>query len=444
MRRPANTMATELLEKDALLDPSVGEHLARCARTGAVWLTDARAEGLASHLAYGVPTTRHEEWKYTSLRGLVEAGPWALAPEAGPDADAVLAWEVPGVDTYRIVFVNGRHAPSLSSSGSIEGLEIGVLSASDDARLAELVDHATDVRRHGFAGLNSALFMDGALIRLARGCRPDRPVHVLHVSTGGGVRFPRVLVVCEPESDATLIETYASLDATPGFTDAVTEIYVAPNAHLEHIKVQRENEASFHIALTGVRQEHDSAYNGYSVTFGGALTRNDLNVFLGGSNIHSRMDGVYALTGDQLCDNHTRLDHAFPHCDSFEVYKGVLDDRSTGVFNGKIFVHEDAQKTDAKQTNQAILLSRHATVNTKPQLEIFADDVKCTHGATIGQLREEALFYLQSRGISKNDAEALLVYAFASEVLEKITVPALRASLEAALYEKLGARAPAV
>lgn len=428
-------MSTDLLTRESTLLESFGKHFQQVLDASPDWLAALRRRGADTHASLGIPSTKHEEWKYTSLRGLVEAGPWRLAPEIEIDAEALKPWTFPSLQQTRLVFVNGRFSPALSSPETPEGIEL--LRLEDDRASSSKIDAATDVSSHTFAGLNSALFQSGALLRVRKNHKAELPIHILHVATGGGASFPRLLVISEEGSDASLIESYASVGSAPGFTDAVTEIYVESNAHLEHIKVQRENEHSFHIALTGVRQERDSAYNGYSVTFGGGLTRNDLNVFLAGSNIHSRMDGVYALDGDQVCDNHTRLDHAFPHCDSFEVYKGVLDGRSKGVFNGKIFVHQDAQKTDAKQTNQALLLSPHASIDTKPQLEIFADDVKCTHGATVGQLREEAMFYLRSRGIPLAEAEALLVYAFASEVLEKITVSEVRAELEEGLFRKL-------
>ncbi|MCB8933024.1 MAG: Fe-S cluster assembly protein SufD [Fimbriimonadaceae bacterium] len=432
-------MGNDLLERTPTLLGSLQERVQALLDDSPEWLARLRRAGADTHAALGIPTTKHEEWKYTSVRGLVEAGPWSPAPQGSVTQAQLQPWTFPGLEQTLVVLVNGRYAPQLSRLGGEAAVDVQPLidAVGDTPELATKVDAATDVANHTFAGLNSALFEGGTFLRIRKNQRAARPIHVLHVATEGGASFPRLLVVSEEGSDASLIESYASVGEAAGFTDAVTEVYVASNAHLEHIKVQRENAESFHIALTGVRQAPDSAYNGYSVTFGGALTRNDLNVYLAGSNIHSRMDGVYALNGDQVCDNHTRLDHAFPHCDSFEVYKGVLDGRSKGVFNGKIFVHQDAQKTDAKQTNQALLLSPHASIDTKPQLEIFADDVKCTHGATVGQLREDAMFYLRSRGIPFSEAEALLVYAFASEVLEKITVAEVRTELEQELFRKL-------
>lgn len=421
-------MTTELQEKTtapfgSLVTPSGGP----------AWLADLRTRARNAFERQGIPTTKHEEWKYTSLRPIAE-GFFAMAtPSTVRHEDLDEATYV--ADAIRLVFVDGRLAVGLSSP-TPAGLAVTTLAndpQSFEGRLGELID----LDRHPFGALNTAHFEDAILIRIAKG-RLELPIELVFASTGsaGSVCLPRLVIVAEDEAEATISETYVTVGAG-GLTCPVIETFVAPNAILEHIKVQRESTKAFHIAVHQVRQERDSTYRHFSVTYGGRLTRNDLEVFLNGSNLHCRMDGVYVQNGEQVCDNHTRLDHAFPHCDSFEVYKGVLDGHARGVFNGKIFVHQDAQKTDAKQTNQAILLSPTASIDTKPQLEIFADDVKCTHGATVGQLRDDALFYLRSRGIPRADATALLVYAFAAEVLEKIENETIREVLERLLYEKL-------
>jgi len=267
----------------------------------------------------------------------------------------------------------------------------------------------------------------------------EDPVHIVFLTKAdqaGFVTHPRVLVEVGENAQVKVIESYVGLTGSY-FTNAVTEVFVEANGVAEHVRVQDETDEAFHIATSAVHQEADSTYTSYSVQFGGRVGRVDVNLWLNGEHTESRLDGVYVAHGEQVLDNKTRIDHAKANCHSFEVYKGILMGRSTGVFNGKIFVYEDAQKTDAKQTNQALLLSPTATINTKPQLEIFADDVKCTHGATVGQLREDALFYLRSRGIPLEEARALLTYAFASEVLERITVEPVRVGLEQLLYEKL-------
>lgn len=395
------------------------------------WLADRRSgfealreRGRAAFAARGIPTTKDEEWKYTSLRELSETTFQPVETRSGIPEGPVYA-----SDAVRITLVDGVWQPG---EGELPpGLEVRLVESTDE-RFGVLAD----LDAHPFAALNTAVFDSAVLVKIAANAIIERPIELVHWSASG-TSAPRILVIAEEGARATLVETYASIGEAASFTNAVVEVFVAKNAQIEHIKVQRENLSSFHIALTKARQERDSTYRHFSVTYGGHLTRNDLEVFLDGSNLHCRLDGIYVLEGDQLADNHTRLDHAYPHCDSFEVYKGVLDGRSRGVFNGKIFVHQDAQKTDAKQTNQAILLSPEATIDTKPQLEIYADDVKCTHGATVGQMREDALFYLRSRGIPRDQARALLVYAFAAEVLEKIECEPVRVELERLLFEKL-------
>lgn len=385
-----------------------------------------RERGKAAFAARGIPTTKDEEWKYTSLRELAEES--FVPGESQPASSEPYRYASKAI---RVTLVNGAWIPD---AGPLpDGLEIRLVEEGDRA-LGSLID----LDSHPFAALNSAVFESALLVRIARNAVIERPIEIVHLTTEGACAAPRLLVLAEEGSQATLVETYASIGEGASFSNAVVEVFVAPNAQIEHVKVQRENLNAFHIALTRAKQSRDSTYRHFSVTYGGHLTRNDLEVFLDGPNLHCRLDGIYVLGGDQLADNHTRLDHAYPHCDSFEVYKGVLDGRSRGVFNGKIFVHQDAQKTDAKQTNQAILLSPEATIDTKPQLEIFADDVKCTHGATVGQMREDALFYLRSRGIPAGQARALLVYAFAAEVLEKIECEPVREELERLLFEKLG------
>lgn len=401
--------------------------------------------------ALAVPSVRDEEWKYTDIRPFLERE-WLDAAEA--HAQEVLP--LPDLEGVRIAFRDGRFEPALSRlDGLPPGVTVGRLATADDraailehlARYAPLEDrvfpvaaHRGEIRREAlgyFGSLNTASFVDGAWIRVARGVEVEVPVHVAFVGTGGA-HAPRLLVILEEGARATLVESYSSAGEAPHFTCSVTEVAVGANAHLEHVRLQDENEASVHVHLAEVHQERDATYLNFAVVYGGELVRNDLNVFLAGENGHCRVDGVVALGGRQHVDNHTRLDHASPHCDSFEVYKHVLNDEATAVFNGKIFVHQDAQRTDAKQTNQTLLLSPRASINTKPQLEIFADDVKCTHGATVGQLREDALFYMKSRGLGDREARALLIYAFAAEVLEKIEHEGLRSELERRLFQKLG------
>jgi Fe-S cluster assembly protein SufD len=408
------------------------------------WLRRLR-QGAAEVLRdQGFPTTRDEEWCFTPLAPLLSV-PFARG-EYSPNglrrpAFAPLGFE--GLDCHELVFVNGHLAVGLSSLGDLpKGVTVMSLKRALSERPEELEEHlgrAVDPKANPFVALNTSLSQDGAYIRLARGVRVPKPIHLLFVSASHGepsASHPRVLVVADEGSHATLLESYGGLGETPYFTNAVTEVVVAPNAQVDHAKIQRETEAAYHVATLQVAQAGDSTFSSTSISLGGALTRNNVNVVLGGEGIESSLNGLYMARGSQLVDNHTLIDHAKPHCNSHEFYKGVLDDRSRGVFNGKVYVRLDAQKTDAKQTNQNLLLSDDASVNAKPQLEIFADDVKCTHGATVGQLDETAVFYLRTRGIGEAQARSILTYAFANEIVERIKVEPVRAALSELLLSR--------
>ena len=290
-----------------------------------------------------------------------------------------------------------------------------------------------------FRWLNTAYLSEGAFLYVPKNVAVEGLIHVLFANRadhGPFASHPRLLIVLDEGAQAKVLESHVGLHGRY-FANAVTEIVLAKGAHLEHTRFQAESEEAIHVATVAAQQDADSVLTSNSAQLGSKTARVDLNFWVGGEHAETWLNGAYVGTGEQLVDNHTRIDHAVPNCNSFEVYKGILGGTATGVFNGKIFVYEDAQKTDAKQTNQAILLTPTAQVNTKPQLEIFADDVKCTHGATVGQLREDARFYLRSRGIPKAEADAILVYAFAAEVLEKITTEDVRKALENALFVKL-------
>ncbi|MBL8061344.1 MAG: Fe-S cluster assembly protein SufD [Chthonomonas sp.] len=393
-----------------------------------------------------LPTYRDEEYKYTPLTALAETN-WVSAPKSTLDATGWLDEFLPSVEQHRIVFVNGHYDEGLSSHSGIEFLqlcsdqpkELGSLACAEptEFRVAAHLGRLEKPAMPLTAAINTVSFADGACVRISS--KVEKPIHIIYASTGTSVAVaPRTLIIAEPGAEATIIETYLSDGET--LVLPVTEVIVHSNAKLEHIRLCNESLQARHLSLTEVRQERDSTYQSYNVVFGGALVRNDINLFIAGSNAHTRFDGVVAIDGDQHVDNHTRLDHAEPHCESFEIYKHLLGGKSRAVFNGKIFVHQDAQKTDAKQTNMTLLLSPTAQVDTKPQLEIFADDVKCTHGATIGQLRKDALFYLRSRGIDEATARGLLVYAFAAEVMELIENEQLCKALESMLLAKLSSK----
>lgn len=405
---------------------------------------DGRAQALAQLAMQSLPTVRDEEYKYTPLNRLGDV-PWSASSALAIDRAIIQNQFLSEVDQHSIVFVNGRFARGLSN---VDGLKFSTLDESKPKELGTLalsrqVDfpvsaHLGRLNKPAMpltAALNTACFQDGIYLEVLS--KLEKPVHVVHINVGEqNVSTPRNLIVVGTGAELNLIETYLSDSETLSLP--VTEVIVHSGAVMEHVRLGNEGISAKHISLTEVYQHDQSTYRSTNICFGGALTRNDINIFVAGENAHTRFDGVVALDGEQHADNHTRLDHAQPNCESFEVYKHLLSGKSRAVFNGKIFVHQDAQKTDAKQTNMTLLLSQDAQIDTKPQLEIFADDVKCTHGATIGQIRQEALFYLKSRGIDDATAKGLLVYAFAAEVLELVQNRALRAALEQMLIAKLG------
>lgn len=409
----------------------------RLTAEGPEWLRALRVHALEIVERQGIPTPKNEEWKYTPLREVAERA-WT-APEPGP---AVFDFDLPFVvdGSLRVVLVNGRLDRNLSDFRAVAGLTItslfDALNTGDE--LQDWLGQAAKIENHPFAALNTVLFRDGIVIRIARGAMIEPVIEIVHVvAAEGQASAPRVLVIAEEGSVAKIVERYVSAENVATLNLPVTESFIAADANIEHVRVQDESEEANHIGLWEARQERNSTYLAYNVAYGGRLARLDHSIFIGGEHATTRLDGVAVAHGEQLIDNHTNLDHAVSNCGSFEVYKQIIDDQATIVFNGKIMVYQDAQKTDAKQTNQALLLSPNATINSKPQLEIFADDVKCTHGATVGQLEETPLFYLMSRGMPRKQAESILVYAFAAEVLELISIDALKNDLEQRLFQKL-------
>ena len=288
--------------------------------------------------------------------------------------------------------------------------------------------------------LNTANFQDGLLIRIAKGAVIEQPIHLLFESSANGkptVSHPRTLILAGADSHATIVETYQGSGGAY-FTNAVTELVAGDNAVIDHYKLQTESQQAFHVATLQVQVGRGANFRSHSISFGGALVRNDINAVLS-EGCECTLNGLYLVSGEQHIDNHTTIDHAKPHAASHELYKGILDGHSSAVFSGKILVRKDAQKTDAKQTNKNLVLSEEAVINTKPELQIHADDVRCTHGATIGQLDPEAIFYLQSRGIGLAEARNLLIFAFARDIVDRIKVAPLREELERTLLEKLHA-----
>jgi Fe-S cluster assembly protein SufD len=397
----------------------------------------------------GFPTTRMEAWKYTSLAELAKIPFKPAAAEHKvldrPTFEMMPLEKMPlsGLDSIKLVFVNGRFDGRLSSAIP-SGLGIGSLaeglSSGPPNLQAHLGRHAS-YEDNGLVALSTAFIEDGAFIDIPSGSVLAKPIQLLFVSTGDAeqpvVTHPRILVVTGHNVEATVIETYVGLTGGLYFTNSVSEIVVGENSIVDHYKVQKESEGSFHLATIQVSQDRSSIFCSHSFSLGGGLVRNDVNVVLDGEGAECTLDGLYLETADQHVDNHTLIDHAKSHCSSRELYKGILDGKSTGVFNGSVIVRKDAQKTDARQTNKNLLLSGTAEINTKPQLEIYADDVKCSHGATIGQLDQESIFYLRSRGIPYDEARKLLTYAFSNEILLRIKDEQLRAELEKTVFSAL-------
>lgn len=416
---------------------------------GPEWFAETRTKGFRAYSEFGVPTTRDEEFKYLPLNELSD---WKLGHPYGATLtrESLEATVVGKIDAVTLVFVNGEFSPELSSSDTLpEGIFVGTLAEGAEGFEQVVKDNLAQIATYQgklgstndprFVELNNALLSEGAFVYIQKNKTLERPIHVVFVNKAEEKRFtvtPRLLVVLEENAEAKILESHIGLGGEY-LSIPVAEVRLAKSARLEHDRFQQETLGAYHISNTFVHQEGQSVYTSNNANFGGKSARNDINAYVNGEYAETWLNGANVATGDQVMDNHTRIDHALPNCQSFEIYKSILKDNGTGVFNGKIFVYEDAQKTDAKQTNQAILLSPTATMNTKPQLEIFADDVKCTHGATIGQLRDDAMFYLRARGVPKAQAEALLVYAFAAEVLEKITIEEAKDALEAVLFEKL-------
>lgn len=408
------------------------------------WLRAIRTAGIAHFAEQGFPTTRHEEWRFTNVAPIAA---FPFKPATRPQYDgvtdqAIEAHTFGGMACHRLVFVNGHFSPQLSTLlPRPDGVKLGCLAAaihSDGPLVEKHLGRYAGYMENPFVAFNTAFIQDGAFIHIPARVELAEPVHLLFLTTEAGLTtFPRNLIIADRSSSVKVVEDHVSLVPLAHFTCPVTEIVTAENAAVEHLKLQRENESAFHVGAVQAAQAADSRVISHSISLGARLARNNIHLVLNGPGIDSILNGLYLAGGEQLMDHHTVADHASPRCNSHEFYHGILCGKARGVFNGKIFVRQIAQKTDAKQTNRNLLLSDLASVDTKPQLEIFADDVKCTHGATVGQLDEQAIFYLRSRGIGLNDARNMLVKAFAGGILDRITIGPVRAELERTLFERL-------
>jgi Fe-S cluster assembly protein SufD len=415
-------------------------------RHEAAWLRATRRAAAGAFERTGFPTTRDEEWRFTNVAPIAETL-FAPAPPATVSPEDAAAFAVPGIAGPVMVFVNGRYARELSTvNTSGAGVTTSTLADAierDPAALEPHLGRHTNLTGRPFAALNTALFEDGALISVADNTIVEQAIQVVFLSTvtqTPAVSYPRVLIVLGRNSQARVVETFAGIGPARGFTNAVTEIVVGGGSVLDHYRLQRESESAFHIGHTQFQLGRSSSSSSHAIAFGGLIARHEAVAVLGDEGANCTLNGLYLADGLRLVDNHTEIDHAMPHGTSHEVYKGILDGRARGVFNGRIRVRNDAQKTDAKQTNKTLLLSDEAQVNTKPQLEIFANDVKCTHGATVGQLSEDALFYLRTRGIGLDEARSLLVRAFATDVTSRIGLEPVRAELDRLLAARMPGR----
>ncbi len=402
------------------------------------WLKDLRASGIARFGDLGFPNMKQEAWRFTSVAPIAEGSfELAKAPTRAPKLEDIRPFLLLEAG-YRLVFVDGFFQRSLSTP-----------FFDDVQSLAHVVTHRPDLVRQylgqyaatqdrPFSALNTAFVREGAFVHVPAKATIAEPIQLLFLATGDkGVTHPRNLVVLEHEARASIVETYASLSEGPYWTNSVTEVVVGEAARVDYHRVQRESPRAYHVAATQTHQGRDSTVNLHTVAFGGALARHDIGAVMAGPGGRLILNGLYLLDGAQHADHHTTIDHAADHCESHEYFNGVLDGKSRGVFTGRIIVRPGAQKTDSKQTNNNLLLSTDAHADSQPQLEIYADDVKCTHGSTVGPLDPRALFYLRSRGVGESEARRLLTYGFAAEILGRMEVAPLRAQLDSIVRGRL-------
>ncbi|MDB4910995.1 MAG: FeS assembly protein SufD [Gemmatimonadetes bacterium] len=413
-------------------------------RAEPAWLRETRRAGIEKFAELGFPTPRNEDWHFTSVAPIAESVFSPLRGASGQIAPTALvpftfaqsAWPL-------LVFVNGRYDASLSTPGAlakgVRAIDLASALRNEPALIEPWLGKLSPLDGRSFSALNTAFMSDGAVIHIAPDTEAPIPLHVIFVSDANaakGVAHLRNLIVAGRNSKATVIESYVSLGDSGYFTNAVTEVKVDAGATLTHYKIQRESQRAFHVHTIDAQQARDSHYVSFSFATGAALSRTNIYTNLDGEGCGATLNGLYMADDEQHVDHQTNIVHSQPNCFSREIYKGILSGAAHGVFNGKVYVYPIAQKTDGKQTNNNLLLSERARIDTKPQLEIYADDVRCTHGATVGRLDEMALFYMKSRGVSADKATRLLTYAFAADVLETIEVEAVRTELERATLER--------
>ena len=412
---------------------------------GQPWLESLRHDGLARFEVVGFPTTQEEEWRQTNVSAIAKA-PFVFAE---PDHSAaagrlVEKYSFASETAAELVFVNGHFCPEKSRlinlPKGVRVLSLAEAVRSDPKLLEQHLAKYASIERNPFVALNTGFIHDGALVHFGKGAAVDRPVHLIFISTASArptVSHPRVLVVVDEDVEASVVETYAGSGGVY-FTNAVSELVIADNARIDHCKVQQESLEAFHVASMHVQVGRSASFISHAATTGAKLSRNDLSVYMHGDGAEATLNGMVVIGGDQHADNHTLLMHEKPNCPSHELYKYVIDGRATGVFKGKIFVQKEAQKTDSKQTSKSLLLTDDAKMYSQPALQIYADDVKCTHGSTTGPVDEEMVFYLRSRGVGLDAARHLLTYAFAADITRRIRIEPVRRLLEDYMAEQHG------
>ena len=405
------------------------------------WLKELRTRAFSYFEGNGFPTPENEEWKYTNVSSFV-GDEWSLAADSKQEFSTFIHEE--SKDNV-LVFLNGKFSQELSRcEGLGEAVVLGFSDALTDEKYSDILrtklGTLIETGTNGFIALNTAFIQDGAFIFLPRNTKIDSPVQLLFMTDDGRVAFPRILIVAEAFSEATFIESYSRASESRYLTNAVIEVSLASEAKIKHFRVQRESHQAFHIGATGAEVEKGSVYDSTNINLGAKVSRHEIAVRFNAEGGEVFVDGLYMLGEDQHHDTHSLIDHRVPNCVSHQSYKGIVDGKAHAVFNGKIFVRENASGTDGYQSNKNLLLSNDARVDTKPQLEIFNDDVKCAHGATVGQLEDEELFYLLSRGIRESLARNLLTYGFAEEVINKIDVESVKAKLDEAVLNRLNAQ----
>jgi Fe-S cluster assembly protein SufD len=428
-----NTMPVELAQLGSYLE-GFTEFVKETAAETPPWLRELREKAFAQFCAVGFPTTRDEDWRFTNVSALARTQFKLARGNTVPFATSdLVAWRMEDA-AARMVFVDGRFAPELSTWGALpEGVTANGLHKEIQYRPQSVADHLgryLDIERDPFCALNTAFIEDGAYVHVRRGVVVKHPIHLLFIVISAGapaMTHPRNLIVVEDEGEASIVEEYVSFgQEMPAFSNTATELVAGSNATVTHTMVEREHLQSYNFSTLRIEQARSATVTSHSLLLGGALVRNNVHPVLAGEGGECLINGLFIGGGRQHLDNYMLVEHASPHCASRQFYNGILDERAHGVFHGRIIVHKDAQKTDAKQTNRNLLLNDDAQIDTKPQLEIYADDVKCTHGATIGQIEENALFYLRSRGITESDARRLLLQAFAGEFLDRMKTGAVR------------------